>query len=116
MILSCVLLLSPIQAKADGLTARGGVYYNENNYKETYYNLKMNGVVRRMRERGYSEEEYPYWIREDGAKMLGDYIIVAADLSIHPRGATLYTSLGPGIVCDTGTKIKGKRLDLAMNW
>ena len=35
-------------------------------------------------------------------KMLGDYVIVAADLNKYPRGSIVDTSLGQGIVCDTG--------------
>jgi len=78
----------------------------------------MNGVVNIMRNMGYSEEEYPYWIREDGAKMLGQYIMVAADLSTRPRGTILETSLGTAMVCDTGTFIyeNQQQVDIAVNW
>lgn len=55
-----------------------------------------------MRNMGYSEEKYPYWVRDDGAKMLGNYIMVAANLNLRPRGTLIETSLGTGIVCDTG--------------
>ena len=51
--------------------------------KETYYNLNMNGVVSIMRGMGNTDE---YWVRDDGCKMLGDYIMCAANLSVHPRG------------------------------
>ena len=86
--------------------------------KETYYNLPMSGVISIMRNAGFSEEEYPYWVRDDGCKMLGDYIMVAADLSIRPRGSLVYTSLGMGIVCDTGDFIYSNpyQLDIAVNW
>lgn len=83
------------------LTPQAGVVYGPSG-KETYYNLDMSGVVSIMRGLDYSAEEYPYWIRADGCKMFGDYIIVATDLSIRPRGTILPTSLGYGIVCDTG--------------
>lgn len=86
--------------------------------KETYYNLPMNGVIRIMRSMGYSEEEYPYWVREDGVKMFGDYIMVAADLNIRPKGTILECSLGTAIVVDTGdfAKTNHTQLDVATSW
>lgn len=83
--------------------------------KETYYNLPMGGVIRIMKNQGYN---YSYWVREDGVKMFGDYVMVAADLSIRPRGSLIPTSLGMGIVCDTGTFIYSNRtqLDIAVTW
>ncbi|MBR3132632.1 MAG: hypothetical protein IKG42_00900 [Clostridia bacterium] len=86
--------------------------------KETYYNLPMNGVIRNMRNRGFSEAEYPYWIREDGCKMLGDYIMVAASLDIRPYGTIVQTSRGLGIVADTGSFASSNQyqLDLAVSW
>ena len=100
------------------LTASKGVNYNSDGYKETYYNLSMNRIVKIMREKGYSEEEYPYWIREDGVKMLGDYVMVAANLNAHPRGTLVNTSLGMGIVCDTGEAVSSNlmHLDIAVDW
>jgi 3D (Asp-Asp-Asp) domain-containing protein len=67
---------------------------------------------------GYPEEEYPYWIREDGVKMFGDYIIVAANLELRPRGTIIECSLGTAIVCDTGgfAKKNKTQLDIAVNW
>ena len=100
------------------LTRQGGVFYGPSG-KETYYNLNMSGVVAIMRNMGYSEEEYPYWIREDGCKMLGNYIIVAANLDVYPRGSLVPTSLGTGIVCDTGGFVSngsGVALDIATAW
>jgi peptidoglycan hydrolase CwlO-like protein len=86
--------------------------------KETYYNLNMGGVVSIMRSLGYSAEEYPYWVRSDGCKMLGNYIMVAANLSIRPKGTIVQTSLGAGIVCDTGgfASSNAYQLDIATNW
>ena len=83
--------------------------------KETYYNLNMDGVVAIMRRMGNEDE---YWIRDDGCRMLGDYIMVAADLDIHPRGSLVDTSLGKGIVCDTGTftYTNPYQLDIAVTW
>ena len=100
-----------------GLTKSAGVY-NGPSGKETYYNLNMSGVVSIMRSMGYSEEDYPYWVREDGCKMLGDYIMLAANFSIRPRGTIVETSLGQGIVCDTGgfASYNTTQLDIATNW
>ena len=83
--------------------------------KETYYNLNMAGVVNIMRRMGNDDE---YWVRDDGVKMLGDYIMVAADLDLRPRGSLVETSLGTGIVCDTGTFTKRNptQLDIAVSW
>ena len=83
--------------------------------EETYYNLPMDKVVETMRRKGYNEEVYPYYIREDGVKMLGDYVIVAADLDIHPRGSVVDTSVGQGLVCDTGD-FTSDLYDIAVNW
>lgn len=83
--------------------------------EETYYNLDMDRVIVSMRNRGYAEEDYPYYIREDGVKMLGDYVMVAADLDIHPKGSIVETSLGQGMVCDTGD-FTDDIYDIAVNW
>lgn len=99
------------------LTARNGVFHGPSG-RETYYNLPMGGVIKYMRHLGYSKEEYPYWIRDDGCKMLGPYIMVAANLKIRPKGTILETSLGTAIVCDTGGFVKKypKGIDIAVNW
>ena len=83
--------------------------------KETYYNLDMSGVIDIMRGIGNYDE---YWVRSDGVKMLGNYVMVAADLSIRPRGSLVETSLGTGIVCDTGTFIYSDpyQIDIAVTW
>ena len=83
--------------------------------KETYYNLPMHNIVAKMRSIGNND---PYWIRNDGAKMLGEYVMVAADLSLRPRGSLVPTSLGMGIVCDTGDfkYTNRNQIDVAVNW
>lgn len=83
--------------------------------KETYYNLNMNKIVDAMKRLGVNSE---YWVRNDGVKMYGDYIMCAADLSVYPRGSIVETSLGTGIVCDTGAFVKstGIALDIATAW
>ena len=96
------------------LTASKGVnYYNGN--KETYYNLDMSGCVSIMRNMGNTDE---YWVREDGCKMLGNYIMCAANLDIHPRGSLVETSLGTAIVVDTGgfADSNPNQIDIAVNW
>ena len=96
------------------LTASAGTI-NGPSGKETYYNLNMSGVVSIMRSLGNTDE---YWVRDDGAKMLGNYVMVAANLNVHPRGSIVETSLGLGIVCDTGGFASGNstQLDIAVNW
>lgn len=86
--------------------------------RETYYNLNMSGVVRNMRSIGYSESKYPYHVRNDGVKMLGPYVMVAANLAIRPKGTILPTSLWTWIVCDTWGFVRKypKWIDIATNW
>ena len=86
--------------------------------KETYYNLNMSGVIRIMRNLGYDSERYPYYVRNDGVKMLGPYIMCAANLKLRPRGTIVETSLGKAIVCDTGefAKSNQRQLDIAVSW
>ena len=75
--------------------------------KETYYNLPMDGVVSIMRSIGNND---PYWVRADGVKMLGDYVMIAADLNIRPRGSLVETSLG-SFAASNPTQI-----DIAVSW
>ena len=91
-----------------------GVFYGPSG-KESYYNMDMSHVVELMQAAGY---DLRYWIRRDGVKMLGDYVMVAADLSIRPKGTILNSSLGKAIVCDTGEFIYSDRyaLDVAVAW
>lgn len=96
------------------LTASAGTITGPSG-KETYYNLNMSGVVSIMRGLGNNDE---YWVRDDGVKMLGNYVMVAANLNVHPRGSLVETSLGMGIVCDTGSFASGNpnQLDIAVSW
>ena len=86
--------------------------------KETYYNLNMSGVVSIMRRMGFSKAEYPYNVRADGVKCLGSYVMVAAHLGKRPRGSKVQTSLGAGIVCDTGgfASSNPTQIDVATAW
>lgn len=81
------------------LTPESGVNYNAQGILETYYCLPMDGVVDWMHSLGYEGE---YWVRDDGVKMFGQYVMVAAEYEQFPKGSIVETSLGTGIVCDTG--------------
>jgi hypothetical protein len=100
--------------KGPVLSKGRGVNYGPSG-KETYYNLNMSGVVNIMRSMGYTGE---YWVRDDGCKMLGEYIMVAANLNLRPRGSIVETSLGDAIVCDTGgfAKRNPTQIDIAVTW
>jgi len=109
------LSLNPTPVPADGVLTKSKGTVQFEGHKETYYNLPMNKVVSNAHKRGIEGE---YTEREDGAKMLGDYIMVAADQKIHPYGSLVNTSLGMGIVVDTGTFImtNPQQIDIAVNW
>lgn len=100
--------------KGPVLSKGRGVNYGPSG-KETYYNLNMSTVVSIMRSMGYTGE---YWVRDDGCKMLGEYIMVAANLNLRPRGSIVETSLGDAIVCDTGgfAKRNPTQIDIAVTW
>lgn len=103
------------QPTGDGvLTASKGVNYY-GNQKETYYNLPMDGVISIAKSQGIEGE---YWVRDDGCKMYGNYIIVAANLDVYPRGSLVETSLGTGIVLDTGgfATSNPNQVDIATDW
>ena len=84
--------------------------------RETYYNDDLEYVIGRMHRNGYDHMDY--WIREDGVKMLGKYVIVAANLEYRPRGTILKTSMGMGMVCDTGKFCQDAptAIDIATEW
>ena len=93
------------------LTAQlGTVQYN--GHKETWYNLDMSRCVKRAQDMGIPCE---YWEREDGCKMFGPWVIVAADPSVT-RYTFIETSRGTGIVLDRHTAGDPKLYDLAVTW
>ena len=97
---------------AEHLTQSGGVFYGPNG-KETYYNLNMSRCIDIMRGYGYSEEAYPYWVRDDGVKMFGSYVMIAADTGVYPKGSIIETSMGTAMVvdhCPAGV------IDVCVNW
>lgn len=83
--------------------------------KETYYNLNMSGCISIMNSRGFNE---PYWVRSDGVKMYGYYVMCAAGLSIRPKGSIVESSNGLAIVVDTGgfASRNPRQLDIAVTW
>ena len=95
-----------------------GVYYGPSG-RETYYNLDMSRVVYYMKAMGIDKK---YWVRDDGVKMYGDYVMCAANLDLRPKGTIVQTSLGKGIVVDTGGFAYGNgeegrhQLDIAVAW
>lgn len=96
------------------LTSISGTNYGPSG-KETYYNLDMSQVVENMHKLGFEGE---YSVRADGVKMFGDKVMVAANLDIYKRGSIISTSLGDGIVVDTGEFVQWYpyQLDIATDW
>ena len=43
------------------------------------------------------------------------YYKYKVDFDYYPRGTIVQTSLGPGLVCDTGG-MEGTHIDIAVNW
>lgn len=85
--------------------------------EETWYNLPMGRCIEIMRDLGYSVEDYPYWVSPEGYKMLGDYIMVAANTYSTPKGTIVSTTLGKGIVVDHCVAAESKQLlDIAVTW
>lgn len=110
--LMCALAVS---VNAGTLTKRGGVNYY-NGHKETWYDLDMTRIVKKAKRIGVPGD---YWVSEDGLKMYGDFVIVAADFDVHPYGCVVLTSLGvPGMVLDTGafTESDPEQIDVAVDW
>lgn len=106
----CLALLK--ESNTGKLTASGGVFYGPSG-KETWYNLPMGGVIEVMRGLGYDTGHYPNWMREDGCKMFGPYVMVAADTNALPKGTVLETSLGAGMVVD---HCPSGNIDIAVAW
>lgn len=110
-------LVTPANDYDDRITKERGGYMGPSG-RETYYNLYMGNCVNYMRELGYDEINYPYWVRDDGAKMLGLYVMCAANWKTRPRGTIIPTSLGDAIVVDTGEFVTDypNGVDLAVDW
>lgn len=110
------ILTEDIETPYSVLNKRMGVNYF-NGHKETYYNLRMTGVIRLLDDMGIPHGEY--WIRDDGAKMLGEYIMLATDTNRIPKGTIWETSLGTGMIvdhCSGSESYPGVWIDVAVNW
>lgn len=94
------------------LTAKlGTIQYN--GHTETWYNLRMDRVVERT-DKALGITDF-YWVRDDGVKMYGPWVIVAS----HPnviRYTFVETSLGTGIVLDRHTRDNVNLYDIATEW
>lgn len=100
------------------LTAYMGVNLDGPSGVETWYNMPMDGFIQFIYDLGFTGF---HWIREDGVHMwndgTGDYVICGGYLPVRPRGTKVQTSLGPGIVLDTGYFYYGEyQLDIATTW
>ena len=97
------------------LTARKGVNYF-NGQKETWYNLPMTRVMDNADK--VFGSHHKRWTDERGVKYYGTYIIVAAPYDVHPYGSNVETSLGTGIVLDTGAfaETNKDQIDIATAW
>lgn len=98
----------------EALSPRNGVF-NGPSGTERYYNLDMSGVISIAKNQGIEGE---YWVREDGVKMYGSYVICACGFDVRPRGTIVETSLGPGICLDTGGFAASDpyMIDIATTW
>ena len=103
---NCVLMILATIVLTSGL---GRIQYGD--HTETWYNLPMNRCVQRAQDMGIPCE---YWVRDDGVKMFGQWVIVAADKSI-PYGTVVETSRGIGIVLDYH-ETESNVYDLAVSW
>lgn len=94
------------------LTAKlGTIQYG--GHKETWYDLPMDRVVART-DAAIGMTDL-YWVREDGVKMYGFWVIVAAHPSVT-RYTFVETSLGQGVVLDNHTVNDPNLYDIATNW
>ena len=95
------------------LTARLGTIQFEG-HRETWYNLDMSRITRQTDEATGLTNMYN--VREDGVKCYGPFVIVAADLNLHPRYTLVNTSLGTGVVLDAHTATDRETIDIATDW
>lgn len=83
--------------------------------KETYYNLDMSYCIKIMQVHFGIDKSY--WVRSDGVKMYGEYIMVAADTNFYPKGSIVETSLGRGMVVDHCEAAEWcPEFDIAVTW
>lgn len=118
IILAVLLVLLGIVYYVDAkpLNKRDGVNYYKGT-KETYYNLPMDRIYAKA-DANFGKH-HKKWIREDGVKMYGPYVIIAAPFDVYPYGTwDVETSLGLAIVLDTGAfaETNKNQIDIAVDW
>ena len=114
VIIFCITFCAPV--KAGVLTKRGGVNYYHGT-KETYYNLDMTRIYEKA-DRNFGKH-HKKWIRDDGVKMYGPYVVLAVPFDVYPYGTTdIPCSLGLGIALDTGAFADTckNQIDVAVDW
>ena len=99
-----ICLMAILAAKAGRITFNG--------HTETWYDLPMTKVVQQAQQVGIPCE---YWVRDDGVKMFGPWVIVAAHSS-KIRYSRIQTSLGEGIILDTHEMPETELYDIATDW
>ena len=104
----------PVSAQTK-LTKSGGVNTFQGR-KETWYNLPMDRIYKKA-DANFGKH-HKKWVREDGVKMYGTYIVIAAPFDVYPYGTNVETSLGTGIVLDTGAfaETNKQQIDIAVDW
>ena len=110
-----VLLMFPTTAQAK-LNKRDGVNYYKGT-KETYYNLPMERIYAKADANFGSHHKK--WVREDGVRMYGPYVVLAVPFDVYPYGTTdIPTSLGLGIALDTGAfaEVNKQQIDISVTW
>ena len=115
IIVVLIVLLLAIPVKAGTLTRSGGVNYF-NGTKETWYNLPMDRIYEKA-DRNFGSH-HKKWVDKRGVKYYGTYIIIAAPFDVYPYGTNVETSLGTGIVLDTGAfaETNKNQIDIAVDW
>ena len=77
---------------------------------ETCFNENIEEILDNMWNNGFIGE---YWIREDGVKMFGKYIICKANPNNKSLGTIIPTTIGIAIVCDVNTE---ENVCIAVTW
>lgn len=118
LLVTCILTICFFNTQADAgvLTKKGGVNYYKGQ-KETYYNLDMTRIYEKADKNFGSHHKK--WIRDDGVKMYGPYVVLAVPFDVYPYGTTdIPTSLGLGIALDTGkfAETNKNAVDVAVDW
>ena len=116
IILTIIFFTYCVDAKTKVLNARDGVNYYKG-MKETYYNLPMDRIYAKA-DANFGKH-HKKWTREDGVKMYGPYVVIAAPFDVYPYGTwDVETSLGLAIVLDTGefAETNKNQIDIAVDW